>query len=496
MKFLRFGLLVTVFFVSIRAQSMPRYQVFQVIETEAIRGMALWNVPGMSIAIICDDQIVYSKGFGSKLYGSRLPVTPDTVFQVGSVTKAFTVALIGQLVDEGKLDWDDHVVTHDSSFMMYDPWVTREFLIHDLFSQHSGMPSYVGDLQSFMGFDREHILHSLRYIQPEYSFRDKFSYVNNLFLEGAKLAELQTGKSWETLMQERILRPLGMYNSSVDCLSYETNGNSATMHLMIDGIPTPTYPGMPTFDWPYVYGPAGGLNTSANDLAKWLMVHMNDGGIQDGSIFSPETAEYMHSPVTPVNMGGMYGSYCQGWMRQSLEKTEIIWHNGNASGGKSFIGYSPKLNVGIVVITNLGGHSLPDALAYQFFDLVSGVKNPDWIRTFLPDDGDADTDIPEEPESIPSLSLSTYTGTYSNPVYGNITVSLVDKKLSFTLGAQQQFVLEATNKTAHTFQGNWVEVTPQDPSFLFVFDIDRWGNCVGVKMPDLEDGGLGYFERQ
>ena len=175
-----------------------------------------WKVPGMSIAVVKGDKVVYAKGFGTKRAGMNRPVDADTIFQVGSTTKAFTVALMATLVDEGKADWDDRVIDHFPDFMMYDPWVTREFRVHDLFAQHSGMPFYAGDLQSFIGFDRDHIIHSMRYIKPVYSFRDKFSYVNNLFVAGAKVEEKLTGKTWETLMQERILTPLKMTRSSMD----------------------------------------------------------------------------------------------------------------------------------------------------------------------------------------------------------------------------------------------------------------------------------------
>lgn len=469
-------------------------------ETYAHKGMQDWKVPGMAIAVVKGDTVIYAKGFGTKRFGTDRPVDENTVFQVGSTTKAFTVALMATLVDEGKADWDDRVVDHFPGFMMHDPWVTREFRIHDLFAQHSGMPPYAGDLQSFIGFDRDHIIHSMRHIKPIYSFRDKFSYVNNLFVAGAKVEEGLTGKPWESLMQERILDPLGMTHSSMDMAGLTKASNGSDLHVLVNGKPQPIKPGSMLLDWPYIYGPAGGLNSSAADMAKWAAAQQGRGKTGHTRIFSEASAEYMHTPKTPVKVGEFHGAYCQAWMQTPLKMTDVFWHNGGTSGICSFAGFSPDLDMAVVVLTNLGGHKLADALGLQFFEMMSGNK-ADWNARFLADRKEAEAmqaeaennaDVP----NLPGLPLAAYAGNYSSPIYGELTVQARKKSLALRLGATQQVSVEVMHKTMHTFSGEWIAVDPGDPEYHFDFSVDTEGEVTAVTIREFNQDGTVTFTRQ
>ncbi len=467
----------------------------------ARKGMTDWKVPGMAMAVVKGGKVVYAKGFGSKRYGTNRPVTPDTVFQVGSTTKAFTVALIAQLVDQGKLGWNDRVVDHFPEFMMYDPWVTREFRIHDLFAQHSGMPAYAGDLQCYIGFDRDNIIHSLRHIKPTSSFRDEFSYVNNLFLVGARIAELKTGKTWEQCMQENILTPLGMTDSSLDQKGMTEAEDGSDLHMLVNGQAQPISNGTTLFDCPYVYGPAGGLNSNVMDMAKWLTAHMDNGSVGKTRIFSRESAAYMHTPRTPVEMGRLHGAYCQGWMKSYLEKTTVTWHNGGTSGICSFIGFSPKLDMGLIVLTNLGGHKLADALGFQFFDMMSGVRDSDWSAQFMQGLKKAEEDMAEAKRNnhvpnVPGLQPKAYAGTYNSPIYGDLTVSVENKDLMISLGTNQQLKVIAEHKTMNTFAGDWLEMDPNEPECNFDFTVDPDGKVTAVTIREFNQDGTMTFIRR
>jgi dihydroxyacetone kinase DhaKLM complex PTS-EIIA-like component DhaM len=319
--------------------------------------------------------------------------------------------------------------------------------------------------------------------------------VNNLFLGGAKVVEAKTGERWETLMQKRIFKPLEMVNSSVDGAGFENSRDKATMHILVGKKPLPIRPGDATFDWPYIYGPAGGLNSSANDMAKWLIAQMNGGAYKNARIFSKETARYMHTPITPVSMGKMSGAYCQGWMEMGLQNTTIIWHNGNALGSKAFIGFSPKLGVGLVILTNLGSQSLPDALAYQFFDMLSGTKNMDWSKELLPDSPQAEEAVATTP-ILEGFTLASYAGKYDNPVYGEINVAAGTDFLSITLGARQQFTIKAKHISMHLFSGDFVAISPATPEFDFEFVVDKEGRVRSLIMPELNAGQIGTFVRR
>ena len=180
--------------------------------------------------------MIYANGFGVKKQGEDDPVNENTIFQIGSTSKAFTAALVAMMVDEGKLNWKDKVIDYLPDFMMYDPWVTREFLIDDVMAQHSGMPGYASDLLSFIGFDRKHIIHSICYIQPISSFRSEFAYMNNLFLVAAALVEEISGKTWEENLRERILDPLGMNNTTYTQNGFVQSSNVAYLHQNKNGL--------------------------------------------------------------------------------------------------------------------------------------------------------------------------------------------------------------------------------------------------------------------
>ncbi len=489
-----FHLLLAVFILLPQAAQADDFNsTLSRFESYATKAMKDWDVPGMSIAVVKGDSIVYAKGFGTKRAGTRRPVDKDTIFQVGSTTKAFTVALMAMLVDEGKVGWDDRVIDHFPEFQMYDPWVTREFRIHDLFAQHSGMPPYAGDLQAFIGFGREHIIRSLRHIKPTYSFRDNFSYVNNLFVAGAKVAEIKTGKSWETLMQERILTPLKMTRSSMDAAGLTQAENGSDLHQLVNGKPRPIKPNTPILDWPYIYGPAGGLNSSAPDMARWVAAQLHEGqGIT--RIFSKESADYMHSPKTPVKMGKFKGAYCQGWMHTPLEKTDVTWHNGGTSGICSFVGFSQDLDMALVVLTNLGDHKLADALGLQFFDMMSGTK-ADWNKTFVALTHSEKQEESETVPSLPGLPLKDYAGTYSSPMYGELTVYEEKDALMIRLGAKQQFNIKATHKTMHTFAGDWTSLDPGDPEYHFDFTVNTDGDATAITIREFNQDGTCTFEK-
>lgn len=469
-------------------------------ETYAQKGMRDWHVPGMAICVVKDKDIVYTKGFGTRRYGADRPVTGDTIFQVGSTTKAFTVAILATLVDEGVVGWDDPVVDHYPGFMMYDPWVTREFRIHDLFAQHSGMPPHAADAQIFIGYGREDVLKSMRYIQPVYSFRDKFSYVNNLFVAGAKVAEIKTGKTWETLMQERILGPLKMTHSSMDEAGLTSTKNGSDLHIMVDGKPTPLKPDSMLLDWPYIYGPAGGLNSTAPDMARWLMAHMGKGSLGTTQIFSEQSAEYMHSPRTPAPRDGLNSAYCQGWVRTPLKNTDVIWHNGGTSGICAFVGFSSELGMGVVVLTNLSYHKLADGLGFQFFEMMSG-HDSDWNDVFLKrnkaaEAAQAKTQAAIKLPDLPGLPLKDYTGTYFNPIYGQMTVDKAKDSLNIHFGAEQRLSAKALRGPMHTFELELPSIDLADPRHHLDFIVDAEGRVEGVILREFNHDGTGTFLKQ
>jgi CubicO group peptidase (beta-lactamase class C family) len=247
-----------------------------------------WQVPGMALAVVLDDKVVFARGYGVKEVGGSEKVDEHTIFQIGSTTKAFTAALVAMQVDAKKLAWPDRVVEHLPEFQMLDPWVTRQFMLEDLMAQHTGLPPYAGDNQAIMGFDRAHLIHSLYYLKPATSFRSRYAYQNLPFLVAAALVEKYTGQSWEANIKTRIFQPLEMTSSSTSLAAFNAAQNRTYLHIRKGG-QVVALPRDWTYNyWVYTYGPAGGINSNVVDMAKWVRLQLGQGKFQGRQLVSPK----------------------------------------------------------------------------------------------------------------------------------------------------------------------------------------------------------------
>src|SRR5919109_3964256 len=249
------------------------------------RVMRQFEVPGIAIAVVKDDRVVLTKGYGVRKLGEPTPVDEHTLFGIASNTKAFTATALGILVEEGKLRWDAPVINYLPCFQMYDPFVTREMTIRDLLVHRSGLGLGAGDLMWWPNstYDRKEIARRLRYIKPATSFRTAYAYDNVLYGVAGEVIEAVSGQTWEDFVGSRILARVGMRESNVRHSAASNGGNVATPHAAIDGKVRPVAP----FTSDNV-NPAGGINASANDIAKWLMVQLDSGRLSDGTrLFSP-----------------------------------------------------------------------------------------------------------------------------------------------------------------------------------------------------------------
>jgi CubicO group peptidase (beta-lactamase class C family) len=413
-------------------------------EKYAQQAQKAWQVPGMAIAIVRDDKIIFAKGFGVKKAGGKDKVDEHTIFQIGSASKAFTATLVGMLVDEHKLAWQDRVVERLDQFQMFDPWVTREFQVGDLMAQHSGLPPLAGDGQAFMGFDRAHIIHSLRYLKPVTSFRAQYAYQNSLFLVAAALIEKYSGKSWEDNLKDRIFEPLGMSATTARLEGFQQAKNVTFLHIKsgdkVEALPSD----WPYHHWVYTYGPAGGINSNVLDMTKWLRLQLDNGKFKGRQLISKANLNYIHSPKTMMATNpGRMAYYCEAWVYKPSHPHPIIWHNGETSGNKAMVAFMPGTGVGIVVLSNLGTE-MPEALAFQFFDLYFHNPLQDWNKEALErrKKEKAANKPPQRPANpAPPLELTHYEGTYSNPIYGRITITPDQDKLYLVLEQNKQKVL-------------------------------------------------------
>ena len=414
------------------------------IDATVARAMQAFNVPGMAVGIVQDGKLIYAKGYGVREFGKPGAVDPDTLFQIGSNTKAFTAAALAILVDAGKLHWDDKVTDHLPDFQMYDPYVTREFTIRDLLTHRSGLGLGAGDLMFYptTDFTRAQIIHGLRYLKPVSSFRSQFAYDNLLYMVAGELIPAITGQSWEQFIQQYILSPLQMKGCAATHDLIENRDNVAAPHAMVDGKLTP----IPVEDLTVVGG-AGTINCSINGMAKWLETQLNLGTAPDGvhlfsadrsaEMWSVNTVEPLDPDLATLTHTHFLG-YGLGWDISDEFGRKRVAHTGGVPGTVTWVSMIPELHLGVLVFTNQQESAAMEAVGHQILDAYLGAPRRDWVAIAVAYKNKRQaqaTAIEKEVAktalvaSPPTLALAAYVGRYNDPWRGDATVRLEGDKL-------------------------------------------------------------------
>jgi CubicO group peptidase (beta-lactamase class C family) len=412
------------------------------------------GVPGMSIAIVEDGKVTLAKGFGVRALGSPEPVDADTIFMTGSTGKAFTVAALGVLVDQGKIGWDDKVIDRLPGFQMYDPWVTREMTIRDLLVHRSGLGLGAGDLLFVprTNLTRAESVRRLRYIKPATSFRSGFAYDNILYMVAGQLIEAVSGETWEKFTAEHVLKAAGMVHSTTDNDMRFATADRAQPHARLNG-------GLRGIgdqsrlderdDLGRTAAPAGGLAISANDMTRWLRIQLDDGKLPDsgGRLFSRAAHEEMWRPVIlqpitprPENLKltqPMFNTYALGWDVRDYRGAKVVWHGGAVFGFLAAVVLVPEKHVGFSILINSEDGEIINGLLFELLDHYLGLPANDWPAKFralkqqrMGDALKAYQAVAASPAPVgPSLPLERYAGTFADPWYGNIEVAQADGKL-------------------------------------------------------------------
>ena len=436
------------------------------------RVMRQFDVPGVAVAVVKDGRVVLAKGYGVRKLGESTPVDEHTLFGIASNTKAFTATALGILVEEGKLRWDAPVINYLPWFQMYDPFVTREMTIRDLLVHRSGLGLGAGDLMWWPSstYDRKEIARRLRYIKPATSFRSAYAYDNVLYSVAGEVIEAVSGQAWEDFISTRILARVGMRESNVRHSAAANGGNVATPHAAIDGKVRPIAP----FTSDNV-NPAGGINASAADIAKWLMVQLDSGKLGDGSrLFSPRTTFELWTIVTPYRVGRLppelaglqasFAGYGLGFEMRDYHGRKIVSHTGGLPGYVSRIAMVPDERLGIAVFTNQESGEAFQALTYRLLDHYLGAPATDWIPVYarLKTSNDSANTAQErnaalkrDTASRPSLPLEKYTGTYRDAWYGDVTIALEAGKLVMRFSHTPSLTGDLEHFQYDTFIARW-----------------------------------------
>lgn len=394
--------------------------------------MADFDLPGLAIGIVVGDELVYAKGFGVRRKGGE-PVDPATVFQIGSATKGFLATTIAIAVDEEQLDWDDRVIDRDPDFQMKDPWVTSEFRVADMLAQRSGLPPYANDSVGLLGYDQPAMIRSLRHVEPVTSFRSAFAYTNITHMLAQRVvARAMQQPEWDDVVRTEIFEPLGMSDSSFTAEAIEAAANTTAGHLWTaDG--TTEIPFTPIF--PYGFGAAGSINSTVEDMAKWVRLQLGNGEFEGNRLVSEENLAVTKTPR--VGMNDEY-SYAMGWIVQSTPNGRVVWHNGGTTGYGAFVGTAPDHDVGVVILTNETNMGLPDALGEWTFDRL--LENPEVDHVAAKLEGarksDADANATFAPPAAPQPPppLGPLAASYESPVFGEAEVTADGNELFLALG--------------------------------------------------------------
>lgn len=408
------------------------------LDTHAAELLAKWNLQGFSIGIVKDGEIICTKGYGKR--NDEDPADDNTLMPIGSATKSFTSLILGMLVDEGKISWDTPVKEYIPSLQLYDENVTENVTVRDLLSHQTGVAAY--DAQSIYPVpeNRTEMIPMLAYLRPEYEFRKGFKYSNQMVMLAGCVAEAVTGQSWEELVKERILKPLGMDQTLMSMKEMPEQENRSLGYVA-----TPQgNMAQPYLDLKAV-GPAGAIISNAKDMVKYVCFQLGDGTWNGERLISKETLDEMHKPQV---QGSPYlfslpeiteTTYGLGWFTDLYRGNQMYSHGGNTLGFSALMTCLPSENLGVIVLSNGTTNFLPNAITYQILDDYLGAEEKDWtasINEVLAPlfagmaAGMEAKAAARVPDTKPSLDLDEYAGTYQSEGFGTITITCAGDQLS------------------------------------------------------------------
>lgn len=395
--------------------------------------MSDWKVPGAAIVIVKDGKVVLSKGYGLRDVKNNLPVTEQTLFPIASITKSFTVATLGTLASEGKLDWDKPVREYLPDFRLSDDVLTARVTPRDLVTHRTGLPRhdatwYRSDLT------REDMYSRLRYLEPNRDLRREFQYNNLMFMTAGYMAGKLAGSTWEDAVSTRIFKPLGMTSSNFDFgASFKSAADVAHPYRKDDNEvahEAPIYPGDPAL------GPAGAIVSNLSDMTQYLLMYLNHGKHGDQQIISQADIRQMTTPQMVIRSSDVdpeigYANYGMGLFVTTYRGHKYVQHGGNLDGFSLLISFLPDDNIGSVILLNMEASSLREVLSYNINDRMLGLDQVDWSKRELDrylafkkasDEARDKNYVPRREHTQFSHPIEEYVGEYSNPAYGIVAV--------------------------------------------------------------------------
>ncbi|MDB5131869.1 MAG: pbpE 2 [Mucilaginibacter sp.] len=455
------------------------------------RALTNWRVPGAAVCIVKDGKVVMMKAYGIKELGLANKVDINTLFMIGSNTKAFTATALAMLQAQNKLSLDDKVTKYLPQFKLENKLAGEQAIVRDLLCHRLGLQTFQGDFTFYnTNLTRSEVIEKLGQIKAVYPFRTKWGYTNSAFLTAGQIIPVVTGKPWEIFLKENIFAPLGMTNTLALSADMPKSLNRTVPHTLIDGrlsaIPYAQLDNM---------APAGAISSSINDMSKWVMALLNDGKvgarqvIPAAAIAATREAQDIVGSVRHLNGETNYELYGLGWFIQDYAGHRLVMHTGGVNGYVTSVTLVPKDHLGIVVLTNTDQNEFIEALPWEIMDAYFKMQYRNYSDTFL---SEYQTEMATEQakdkklrDSVAmnrplALPVANYTGKYVNELYGSMTITQGennDLEIRFEHHPRMYAHLQPLG-------GNRFYVTFSDPVFgkaVFPFAVQN-GKVTGVRV--------------
>jgi CubicO group peptidase (beta-lactamase class C family) len=457
------------------------------IEGFVIEQLAAWEVPGCAVAAVKDGRVVLTEGWGHRDVDADLPVTARTLFAIGSVTKSFTAATVGALVDDGLLEWERPLRDYLPDLRLHDPVVTERLTVVDLLSHRSGLPRHDLAWLAHPGLTRADIVRRLGFLPLSKDLRQAFQYCNLGYLLAGHVVDALSGVSWEDFLRTRLLGPLGMDRSNLSVGEMGADADHASAYERRHGVIVPV-PARPVT----ALAPAGAINSCADDMARWLLAQLGQGRLEGTVIMSPAAVARQHTaqmlvPEDRAFPASTRHAYGLGWMIGRYREHRLVEHGGGIDGFQTECVLLPDDGIGVVVLTNTSSSAMAPVVAYRVLDELLGLEPHDWFGDIKPRFDAAMAGSKEARGARRVVSGATlprpadaYAGEYEHPAYGRLTITVDGDTLRPRLGTMD---LSLAHRHYETFDLEWHELGDQPHLFPLMFLSDPDGDITALTVP-------------
>ena len=460
--------------------------------------MQAWNVPGLALVIVKDDQIMLARGYGVREMDRPELVDEHTLFAIGSNTKAFTATAIGLLVQEGKLAWDDPVTKYLPDFQLYDSHTTQLITIRDLLCHRSGLGTWAGDVLLLSSYPTEEVVRRLRHIPPGYGFRAGYGYSNLMFITAGLVIVKVSGMSWDDFIRQRIFEPSGMTDSVTNPRYLKLRTNIAVPH---EDVKSKLQTVVQRED--AHVGAAGSIHASISDIALWMRLQLNNGSLDGKQIVDSAIIAETRTPHTPMKLTDIerklfpsrhFSAYGLGWFLSDIHGRFVVRHTGGVDGMLSCVAMIPEEKLGIAIFTNKLPNAAYVVLPHYLTEKLLSVPSNDWIQSYIDlekegkekeEETKKKRDDSHAKDTRPSLALEKYAGAYDSLILGGATIGVDGSGLHIQLQAHESISGTLEHWHYDTFLCHWND--PVLGESLIPFITDGQGQVAEFRVKIRED---------